>query len=521
MPHPIDDLLPRPRLATPGEGSVTLTGPIVATRADADQAGLLTRVLGPTTGLTFAPADDGPVVVVTDPDLPTEGYRLDIGDDEGTPRVVVTACSDEGLVHACQTLLGLLPARAWLPAGCAGSPVEVPCCRVEDFPALPWRGLMVDVARHVQPLPWLFELVDVLARHKFNRLHLHLTDDQGWRFEVKAFPALTGTGSWRGSTRVLNDPGAQDGTPHGGFYTQDQLRALVRHAHTRGITIVPEIDVPGHVRSLLAAHPEFGDGVSRPVATDYGVFEEVLRLTPETVDAVEQIFTELLDVFDSPWIHIGGDECPTTQWADDSQMAELARQQGLEGPRQVQRWFTEHMRDWLERHGRTAVAWDEVIDHGEVPGAVVMSWRGVEPGQRAMNAGHPVVMCRSDVLYFDHYQSEDPTEPHAIGGHTPWQQVAALDPWDGVDPGHRDNLVGLQGQLWSEYLPDPAQVEYMAFPRASVLAELAWRGRIDDPGFEERLGRHVARLREAGVNARPLEGPLPWQRGGTGARRRA
>ncbi|WCC79230.1 beta-N-acetylhexosaminidase [Cutibacterium equinum] len=513
--HPVDLLVPRPQHSEVREGFLSLAEPTIATVADDDEIALLNHCLGAACGVVFHRADSGPVRVDVDPSLPAEGYRLDVTQDSLT----ISASDMEGLRHAAQTVVGLLPVEAWMPGTMAG-PVEIPCCRVEDEPALAWRGMHVDVARHFQPLRWLFDFIDELAWHKFNILHLHLTDDQGWRFEVKALPELTRTGSWRESTSVLADLDTQDGTPHGGFYTQDQLRALVRYAHGRGITIVPEIDVPGHVRSLLAAYPQFGDGQKRPVATTFGIFDEVLELTDATLHAVEQIFTELLDVFDSPWIHIGGDECPTVQWRDNPAADALAHAHGLEHGEQIQRWFTEHLRDWLESHGRIAVAWDEVIEHGEVPGAVVMSWRGVEPGQRAMAQGHPVVMSRSDMLYFDHYQSDDPNEPHAIGGHTPWQKVAELDPWEGVGEANRANLLGIQGQLWSEYIPDPRQMEYMAFPRASVLAEVAWRGSVDDPTFADRLACHVERLRAAGVNARPLDGPLPWQQGGSGARRR-
>ncbi|MGK2309312.1 beta-N-acetylhexosaminidase [Cutibacterium sp. V970] len=513
--HPVDLLLPRPRHTEAREGVLSLSGPTVATIGDDDKIALLNHVLGAKSTVILHRADSGPVHISVDPSLSPEGYRLDVSPES----LALSVSGMAGLRHATQTLLALLPVEAWMPGPMPG-PFEVPCCLVEDEPVLAWRGMHIDVARHFQPLRWLFDFIDELAWHKFNILHLHLTDDQGWRFEVKALPELTETGSWRESTSVLADLDTQDGTPHGGFYTQEQLRALVRYAHDRGVTIVPEIDVPGHVRSLLAAYPRLGDGQQRPVATTFGVFSEVLELTDATLETVEQIFTELLNVFDSPWIHIGGDECPSVQWHDNPAADALAHAHGLEHGEQIQRWFTEHLRDWLEVHGRIAVAWDEVTEHAQVPGAVVMSWRGVEPGQRAMGQGHSVVMSRDDMLYFDHYQSEDPSEPHAIGGHTPWQRVAGLDPWEGIDEDNRTNLLGIQGQLWSEYIPDPRQMEYMAFPRASVLAEVAWRGRVDDPNFANRLAHHVERLRAAGVNARPLDGPLPWQQGGTGGRRR-
>lgn len=374
----------------------------------------------------------------------------------------------------------------------------------------------LDVARHFMPLPFLYRVVDLLAMYKFNVLHLHLTEDQGWRFEVKKWPKLTTIGAVRSETRFPNWADG-DGTPHGGFYSQDQLRALVGYAKGRGVTIVPEVDVPGHVRALLAAYPQFGDGSGEHgVATGFGVFNEVLHLGAETVAMVEDVFSELLDVFDSEIIHIGGDECPTSQWLANDEAAELASSRGLAGPEQLQAWLTKHLVRFLSERGRRVVGWDEIIEHGDVENAVIMSWRGHEPGVEALSRGYDVIMAPNHSTYFDYYQSGSSREECSIGGDLPWQKVAEFDPELGVEEEHLPRLLGVQGQLWTEYMPTAARVEYMMLPRAAVLAEVAWRGRASADDLAERLRMNEVRLDAAGVNYRPLDGPRPWQEGGTG-----
>nr|WP_255622094.1 family 20 glycosylhydrolase [Tessaracoccus sp. OS52] len=409
-----------------------------------------------------------------------------------------------------------MPAWVYAPAPLPGARLSLPFVRIVDEPRFGWRGMHLDVARHFMPLPFLYRFVDLLWLHKLNRFHLHLNDDQGWRFEVKQYPGLTEVGGHRAETRFL-PAGDGDGTPHGGFYTQDQLRALNSYARGRGVTIVPEIDVPGHTRALLAAYPEFGeDSEGLAVPTGPGIFEEVLHLGERTLEMVEAVLTELLDVFDSPWIHVGGDECPTAQWRRSDDAARLAAERGLDGVDGLQPWFTEHLRDWLAQRDRVTVGWDEIIDRGAMPGAVVMSWRGGEPGRRALAAGHQVVMSANQPYYFDYYQSDSPDEPFAQPVTARWEEVASFDPADGVAEEHLHNLLGIQGQLWTEFIPTPTGVEYMAFPRAAVLAEAAWCGPTDPAELEPRLRAHLGRLDAAGVNYRPLDGPRPWQRGGSG-----
>lgn len=523
MPDTADlGLLPAPVALDRTEGRLSLPNEVTVAATDPGADGadglleLLRRLVQPGTGIRFVPTErDALFRFDVDLALPAGGYRLDVG-ESGIDLVVADAT---GTRSAVITLLQLLPADAHGPAAIPVSDRSLPCLHIEDHPRFGWRGMHLDVGRHFQPFNFLLRFVDLLELHRFNVFHLHLTEDQGWRFEVRKYPRLTEVGGWRTETWVP-PLDAFDGTPHGGYYTQDQLRALVAYAADRGITVVPEIDLPGHVRALLAAYPHAGEGgETHPVATTFGIFQEVLNLTDETVAMVEEIFTELLEVFPSPYIHIGGDETPHTQWRASEQARELAAARGLAGVDDLQRWFTEHLRGWLAERGRTLVGWDEIVDGAHVPGATVMSWRGAGPGQAAAANGYDVVMAPETHTYFDYYQSSGPDEPYAIGGLTSLQKVLAFDPLDGVDEPHQSHIVGVQGQLWTEYLTDPQLVEYQAFPRACALAEIAWRG-VAQPDFTDRLAIQLRRLDALGVNYRPLEGPRAWQRGGSGRFRR-
>ena len=509
-------LVPTPRQVRPRPGRLALPTHVPATGPQ-EWLETLEQLVGPGSGLRLTRLDaEHPSSLLTltqDASIPTGAYRL-VADESG---VAMRAGDDAGLVNAVATLRQLLPSWACGLAPVPGRELSVPFVEIDDEPRFRWRGMHLDVGRHFQPLASLFRFVDLLSLHKLNVFHLHLTEDQGWRFEVKKYPRLTQVGAWRGETRAPHWESG-DGTPHGGFYTQDQLRSLVAYAAQRGITVVPEIDVPGHVRALLAAYPQFGEdptGAGYTVATTFGVFEEVLHLTDETVAMVEDVFTELVDVFPSEFIHIGGDECPTVQWQGSEAAAALARERGLDKVALLQRWFTAHLRDWLAARGRRLVGWDEIIDEAEVPDAVVMSWRGTAPGIKALAQGNEVVMAPGHPTYFDHYQSTQDDEPYAIGGHTPWEHVLRYDPAQDIPPEHLDRLLGVQGQLWTEYMPRAEHVQYMAFPRAAALAEIAWSSPpADEAQFRETLRLHLARLDASGVSYRPLEGPHPWQGGG-------
>ena len=363
----------------------------------------------------------------------------------------------------------------------------------------------------------------VLAMHKYNTFHLHLTEDQGWRFESKKYPRLTEIASWRAETQNPEWESG-DGTPHGGFYTQDQLRTLVAYAAQRGITVVPEIEFPGHVLAVLEAMPELGNhpDADYRAATTWGVFPEVLNMTDEALRFAFDIWEEVLDIFPSRYIHVGGDECPRVEWEQSDAARQLAAERGLPGPDHLQRWFTEQLRDWLAERGRQLVGWDEINDEGILDGAVTMAWRDEKYGIAAAKGGLPVVMSPVSKTYFDYYPSELPEEYYSIGGLISTERAYSLEPTEGIPAELHDQILGTQCQVWTEYMPTMQRVQYMLFPRACAHSEVAWsapEGR-DWAEFSGRLAGHLQRLDALGINYRPESGPLPWQQGGTGRHRR-
>jgi hexosaminidase len=512
-----DQLVPRPSSVRTRPGTFTLR-PELGVAAPPTWAAIARRLLTPGTGLDLVADDDGELRITADPDLPDEAYELEVGPDG----VRIVASTDRGVNWAVQTLRQLLPPSASGPAP-GGEALELPFVSVQDEPRFSWRGVMLDVGRHFRPLPELFRFVDLLALHKYNVFHLHLTEDQGWRFESKRYPRLQQVGSWRTETRKHHDEHA-DGTPHGGFYTQEQLRALVVYAEQRGITIVPEIDLPGHALALLAAYPQFGNHPEtgyRP-ATTFGIFDEVLNLSDECLAFVLDVYTELLDVFPSPYVHVGGDECPRTEWLASPVAHALAAERGLPDVTHLQRWFTEQLRDWLDARGRRLVGWDEIGDEGPLPGAVAMAWRGAHYGVLATAAGLDVVMAPMSHTYFDFYPGGGPEEQYAIGGLTTTETAYGFDPLAGMPPASAARVLGTQCQLWTEYMPTMRRVEYMLFPRGCAHSEVAWsaeEGRSWEE-FQPRLAGHLHRLDALGVSYRPESGPLPWQQGGSGTLRR-
>jgi hexosaminidase len=343
------------------------------------------------------------------------------------------------------------------------------------------------------PLEWIKTYIDRLAQLKLNTLHLHLTDDQGWRLEIKKYPRLTEIGAWRKHTRVgheLSENKAFDGVPHGGFYTQAQMRELVQYAKERHITIVPEIEMPGHATAALAAHPEFGNtGVAPEVAPNWGIFESVFAPTEDTFAFLEDVLSEVLEIFPSPYIHIGGDECPKTEWKNSPVAQDIMRQNKLHDEEELQSYFVGRINTFLQSKGRKMIGWDEILEGGLTPGATVMSWRGEEGGIIAAKAGHDVVMTPGTHTYFDHYQTPNPDlEPLAIGGCTTLEKVYSYEPVPAeLSPLEAKRVLGSQCQLWTEYMPTPQDVERMAFPRLYALSEVLW-GK-PSAGFEDFMQR--------------------------------
>ncbi|CAK9785862.1 glycoside hydrolase [Cutaneotrichosporon oleaginosum] len=399
------------------------------------------------------------------------------------------------------------------------------CLLPPDSGALPYRGVMLDVCRHFLSMSEVRRMVEALALLKMNVLHLHLSDDQGWRFESLKWPKLTTHASTRPKTVVgrpanysnhdlhpENYLNQYDDKVHSGFYSQNELRELVAFAKSKGITVVPEIDMPGHMRAARAAYPELGyNGVQQEVACSWGIFPEVLRVDEPGIQFAKDILGEICDVFDSPYIHIGGDECPKAEWA----AADTARKQveqmdldpdHLDSYHKLQAWFTGEMAAFLASKGRKLLGWDEILDGGAPDGVVVMAWRDwTHAAERATKAGIPVVQAPS-LLYFDYAQGPEKDEPLAIGPGATLEQVYAFDPFKGVPEERRDLVLGTQAQLWSEYIPTPEHLWYMAFPRLIALADVAYHGEKRDSyeDFLKKLPARVEGLKKLGIEGHPL-----------------
>ncbi len=440
--------------------------------------------------------------------LGEEGYRLDASGE----RVVIRAAHCSGIRHGMQTLRQLLPEEIFRKAKAADVKWVIPAVEIEDFPRFQWRGAMLDVSRHFMPKEFILKFVDLLALHKMNRLQLHLTDDQGWRIEIKRYPRLTEKGAWRKETvkgHLSKKPLEFDGKPHGGFYTQDDIREIVAYAERLGVVIVPEIEMPGHAQAAIAAYPELGNLEERlPVRTFWGVNPNIFNVEEETILFLQGVLEEVLELFPSRFIHIGGDEARKDQWKASARVQQRIKELGLHDEHEMQSWFIRRMDAFLNEHGRRLVGWDEILEGGLAPNATVMSWRGDKGGIAAAKAGHDVVMAPTHSTYFDYYQSRDKGEPLAIGGFIPLEKVFLYEPIPGeLTPEEAKHILGIQGQIWTEYISLPRQAEYMGFPRLTALAERGWApgGDRDIGAFLGRLRTHLKRLDALDVNYRPLD----------------
>jgi hexosaminidase len=512
-------IIPRPVSLTVQEGSFTLTsGTTIHIHGYSNElADQLAEYLRPATGypLPVSVEEPGEDAIVLERDtslarLGPEGYRL-----ESRPgRVTIRAAGPAGIFYGIQSLRQLLPPAVFREARVDRVSWTVPAVVIEDYPRFTWRGAHLDVCRHFMPREFVKKYIDLLALHKFNSFHWHLTDDQGWRIEIRKYPRLTQVGAWRDETlvgRYESDPAKRvfDGQRHGGYYTQDDIREIVAYARTRFINVVPEIEMPGHAQAAIAAYPELGNtGRRLQVLTVWGVSEDILNPEPATVGFMQDVLSEVLELFPSQFIHVGGDEALKTQWRNSPRAQARMRELGLRNEEELQSWFIHQMDEFLTARGRRLVGWDEILEGGLAPNATVMSWRGMAGGITAARAGHDVVMAPGSHTYFDHYQSENrAAEPIAIGGFTPLEKAYAFEPMpDSLEPEYRKHILGAQAQLWTEYIKTPRHVEYMAYPRLTALSEVVWTPleRKDYANFTARLGRHLERLTVLDVNFRPL-----------------
>ncbi|MFQ5690574.1 MAG: beta-N-acetylhexosaminidase [Gemmatimonadota bacterium] len=470
-------------------------------------------------------------------DADPEGYVLDVADGS----VVLSASRPAGLFYGIQTLRQLLtgpagsgPTSSSVPgaaleqssaAARSGDAADrrsawlLPAVHISDSPRFPYRGMHLDVGRHLFPVSFIERYIDLLASYKMNVFHWHLTEDQGWRIQIRRYPRLTSIGSYRRET-VLGkhfDPYVGDGRPYSGFYTQDEVRRIVAYAKERYVTVIPEIEMPGHSMAALAAYPELActDGPFQ-VGTVWGVYEDIYCPSERTFRFLEGVLAEVMELFPGPYIHIGGDEAPKRRWKESDEAQALMRREGLADEEELQSWFIRRIEQFLIAHGRRLIGWDEILEGGLAPEATVMSWRGMEGGIEAARQGHDVIMTPTSHVYFDYYQGDPEREPLAIGGYTPLGKVYAFEPVPPrLTPDQARHILGAQGNVWTEYMPTSERVEYMVFPRLLALAEVLWSPREarDWAGFQRRLPAQLERLDRLGVHYRRIrEGDSPASR---------
>jgi hexosaminidase len=433
-------------------------------------------------------------------EIKKEAYELSVK----SLGVEIKASSPEGFFYGYQSLLQMLPTNIFSSSYQAGLKLKLDGVLIKDQPRFSYRGLLLDVGRYYLPVGFIKKTIDQLAFHKMNVLHWHLTEDQGWRIEIKKYPKLTEIGSKRKESSLghLSD-NQGDGKPHSGFYTQDEIRDLVAYAQTKHITIVPEIEMPGHSLAALAAYPELGcTGGPYEVKSKWGVEDQVYCPTEKTFEFLENVLTEVIDLFPSQYIHIGGDECPKTTWKNSAFCQDLIKKGNLIDENGLQSYFIKRIDKFVSSKGRKIIGWDEILEGGLSPNATVMSWRGMEGGIEAAKQKHDVIMATSTHLYLDYYQSKSPLEPLAIGGLTTLEKVYSLEPVPSeLNTEEKKYIKGVQALLWTEYVPNGEIAEYMLYPRLAAAAEIAWSDEKKDyPNFKARLNSQLERYQFMALN---------------------
>lgn len=527
--HPSFDLIPAPSTVLPGDQSFILPNPVTLSideplsEAWAVAIDILSRRLGLVPSIT---PDEADLMLRLDPELAKGAYRLQVSPSipHATPtpsgRVTLTAAGLEGTINGLRTLQQLIGEPAFRHAP-AGAEVVVPEVFIEDTPRFQHRGVLLDVARNFLPKDQVMRFIDLASMHKLNVLQLHLTDDQGWRMEVRAFPRLTEVGSWRTESQVGSSRSTlYDGQPHGGYYTQDDSREIVAFARSRGITVVPEIDVPGHSQAAMAAYPELSAaGLTLPVWTSWGLNRNALDTSEFVLDFYRTVLDELMEIFDSTIICIGGDEVDTEQWAKNDRIVRQAADLGLEDVDELLPWFSAKLADHIRERGRRASVWDEVGGSRVPRDIIVNSWRGYRGGLDAMRDGHDIVVCPEHQVFLDHRAAPGLNEPAPVGTVHTLEEVYHFEPVTdeiaetAAEPG-AGAVLGAQAQVWREQLADARRTDYATYPRLCAFAEVVWTAREDRDweDFHSRLETHLRRLDAAGVEYRPLDGPKPWQR---------
>ncbi len=425
------------------------------------------------------------IVLVINPKVQgDEAYRLTVNNKQ----VTIAASTPAGVFYGIQTL------RKSLPVQTNGADITLPAVDVADAPRFGYRGMMLDCGRHFFPVSFVKKFIDILAMHNMNVFHWHLTEDQGWRLEIKSHPELTAKSSMRSGTVIGHNATVDDSIPHGGFYTQQEARDIVEYARQRHITVIPEIDMPGHTLAALAAYPELGcTGGPYEVGHRWGVYKDVLCLGKEsTYKFVQDVIDEVVDIFPAKYFHIGGDESPTVMWEKCPNCLQKAKDENTD-IKHLQQYFTNRIEKYLNSKGKSIIGWDEILEGKINQSATIMSWRGVEPGLKAAKQGHDVIMTPSSHVYFDHYQAKETKhEPDAIGGCSPVEKVYSYEPLpETLDAEAKSHIKGVQANLWTEYIPFTTQAEYMVLPRMAALAEVQWTpaGQKNFDNFSKRALR--------------------------------
>ncbi|MVT10181.1 family 20 glycosylhydrolase [Chitinophaga tropicalis] len=426
-----------------------------------------------------------------------EGYILEVNAGK-----VYLQGDAAGLFYGLQTIRQLVPVDK-------KAAIHIPALRIQDYPRFAYRGLMLDAGRHFFPPSYIRQFIDMMALYKFNRFHWHLTDDQGWRIEIKKYPRLQEIASVRKETLIGHHRFSKqyDGKPYGGYYTQEEVRNIVQYAAERNITIIPEIEMPGHSQAVLAAYPRFGNtGGPYEVRTTWGISKDVLNPANDSVFTfLQDVLTEVMDLFPGKYIHIGGDECLKDRWKESAEVQQLIRKLGLKNEHDLQSYFIQRMEKFVNSKGRAIIGWDEILEGGLAPNATVMSWRGEEGGIAAAKQKHDVIMTPNTYLYLDYYQGHTTTEPLNAGNFLPLKTVYKYEPLPAsLDAAEKQYIKGVQANIWTEFMPDQEMVNYMTWPRALAVSEIAWSqpGKKDLSRFMKKLPSELARMNNAGIRFR-------------------
>jgi hexosaminidase len=421
-----------------------------------------------------------------------EGYKLHVSNK----KVTITAPTAHGLFNGVQSLLQLFPAQVYqkdyslVPQN---TKWVIPAVKVRDYPRFKYRSMHLDVGRHFMPVKFVKKYIDLLAMYKINHFHWHLTEDQGWRIQIKKYPKLTEIGAWRDSTLIGHyNSGRYDHHKTGGFYTQKEIKDVINYAKKRFITIVPEIEMPGHASAALAAYPKLGcdENANYHVKSTWGVFKDIYCPSDYTFKFLENVLAEVMDLFPSQYIHIGGDETPKDAWKHSKLAQKVMKEHGLKNEEQLQSYFIKRIEKYLNDHGRQIIGWDEILEGGLAPNAIVQSWRGIKGGIKAAQQHHKVIMSPGSHYYLDHYQGNPKTEPLEIGGFSPLKKVYKFNPIpDTLTPEQTKYIYGIEGTLWTEYIDSPRKAEYMVLPRMLAISETGWT-----PGKEKNWNSFWNRL---------------------------